>query len=344
MFLLVALNVPGPRHPMRGSVRFQPVLLALIPVLALTIAPACATAENRTATPDKTRAAAGDKTTEASTPTPKASSQAPFLFPTACVQMFDCIHALAAATPAARGAFENAASTMLRATQSGGSDTVGKICSQAMTGYGAMPNAPAVCLTPGTAWTCDKVCTANGLCTKDLTRGGCVATSAALCKASTGCTKGGYCAFSGRGCVPGSDADCKSGAGCGFMGNCSLKGTECVPSTAQHCAASTVACKEHGACALVGTECGATTDAMCRASESCASRGDCGAKDGVCEPKTEADCMQSGDCKRMGYCGLKDDTCAPTSDAHCKRSQGCKDMGLCTFDAEEEDCVEKDNP
>lgn len=308
-------------------------LTTLLSLLALSLAPGCATVDNTgSTTSDKSKAAGDESDTQ-------APEDVPFLLAAHCARMLGCIDALAAKTPSARRAFEKSRKLVVQASKGSDSKAAKNLCTQAMWGYAAIPDAPANCVKPAVAWTCDAACRTHGLCTKDLTRNGCMATSDAMCKKSTGCTEGGDCSLSAKGCVPGSDADCQKGGGCSEMGLCTLKGSECLPSANDHCSASTVACKEHGACSLVGPSCEATSEAMCRASGSCASAGDCGLIDGACEPKSDADCQQSEDCKTMGFCGLLDGTCTALSDAHCKQSRACKGAGACTFDQEAKDCV-----
>lgn len=345
--------------------RFK-TLLALLPLLLFGLTPACATVESK-ATP---AAQKGQNPTKSSTDKDgKVPLEQSFLLPLSCIQSFDCV----LATPPIGASFEKTLNGIIRRAQTSRGKSLEastKACKRVLAGYALRPKAPPVCSTPSSTWNCDRFCTANGLCTKDTARNGCVATSDAMCKRSTACATTGHCKLTAWGCGPastadcrktlacssmglcdyregkcvaGSEADCQKAAACGLMGHCSLKGTRCVAATTAQCAASK-GCKRNGMCSVSSTMCLASSDAMCKASTNCAQVGDCSLKDELCGPKTEADCLQSRDCKEMGYCGLKDDSCVPMLNAHCAQSTDCKEDGVCVFDAKTQDCIARDEP
>lgn len=101
--------------------------------------------------------------------------------------------------------------------------------------------------------------------------------SDAECRKMSGvysCERSGNCSANDAhsDCVAKSAADCKQSTECKRGGKCDLKGEKCVVASSESCKGSED-CKSSGACTLIIDECKAGSQADCQQSESCKKSG-----------------------------------------------------------------------
>jgi hypothetical protein len=151
---------------------------------------------------------------------------------------------------------------------------------------------------------CDEPCETEGACRREGLR--CLVDDEAACRASSGCSDHGRCAFDphSRSCVAAAPADCQASSACrdGLSDGtypCTLRGSRCADERS--------ACERSPACLLMGD---------CQALE-----GTCAPRDGVC-PET-IECLTRGRCEHANH------LCLPMEPAHCEASMECQAFGRC---------------